>query len=689
MARRSACSRVRAVKRPLLIALAVLACGRQHLATSDGQLELAPPALDFGAVIVGKTGTQPLTLRNTSQGTRSATLHAAAPFVIDVTIAVPGGSMLDVPIVFAPTGEGGAAGMLSVETDEDTVTIPLSGTGIPAPICSPVDDCHGCDGAQLPDGSACNGGSACLTGGRCEAGRCMGTPVDCDDHDACTLDVCEAASGCQHLENICADAADPCHAAACDPQLGCTSLPVTDGTLCGAADCSTAHVCLSGQCQVIAVPEGFTCAPASPCQGKGVCHSGSCERPAATVLQPAWTYEPMGDLQTLYFDGVTDAVGNLYWVECGYAQVQSNITEYTCDAVSFTAQGLQRFRTTVFPAIPTVPVRQLIAGGRYIVLTSDGASVAVSTSSGAQLWTGSLPRQTTHPLTFPLQLAAADDTHLWLVMRDLFVIDAASGSVLHTIPLNNDPRPGLVLDGSGNAYVQVIDSGGAHLLSFAPDGTQRFSVEEGWGAPLSLYNGNIVTEQGAVVSSLNGALVTAALSGWWLAPASTPLVRPGAVTLIGTTSACTWCEACDCAELDYGGVSVRAYVPPSTTPRFDASFGSVYDYTNPVVLGDDSVLVAGIEPSATAPTLRNIDAQGAERFACELPSATSPGDSIHYGHAVALTQGSWATVMQYDCASCLHNPGPVIQAFATPGLNEAPSGWTSQLGGPSRNARAR
>jgi hypothetical protein len=680
---------VRVVKRALLIAFAAFSCGRQHLATSDGQLQIAPPALDFGAIIVGKSGTQRLTLSNTSQGTRSATLHAAAPFAVDVTLAVPGGSVLDVPIAFAPQAEGAAAGMLSVETDDDSVIIPLNGTGIPAPICSPVDDCHTCDGAQQPDGTACTGGSACLTGGRCEAGRCMGAPLDCDDHNACTLDVCDAVSGCQHLETSCVDQAVDCQAALCDPQQGCTSVPVADGTLCGAADCSTAHVCLSGQCQVISVPEGFTCASASPCQGKGVCHSGSCEQPPATVLSPSWTYTPADDTAAMLFEGVTDAVGNLYWVECTWAQVGADVQEYVCEAVSYTANGLPRFRTFVFPVTVSLPVRQLIGGGRFIVMTASGASAAVSTSSGAILWSGNLPQQTTLPLTQPLQLVAADESHVWAVMRDLFVIDAASGIVQKTITLSANPEAGLVLDAAGNACVQVIGSAGARLLSFAPDGTQRFSVEEGWGAPLSLYNGSIVTAQGAVLSALDGSMVAPSLAAWWMPPNFTPLMRPSAISMLGSPNGCMWCLTCDCAQDTAGGISLRGYPPTSTaTPRFDTAVATSVDFTNAIVLSDDSVLVAGrILPDA-AIKLRNVDAHGTERFACELPSATTPGDSIHYGRTVALTQGGWATIMQYDCASCLHNPGPELEVFSTPGLSEASSGWTSQFGGPSRNARA-
>jgi FtsP/CotA-like multicopper oxidase with cupredoxin domain len=44
------------------------------------------------------------------------------------------------------------------------------------------------------DGDVCNGGETCAGGGECAAG----TPLDCDDGKACTIDSCDPVAGCVH-----------------------------------------------------------------------------------------------------------------------------------------------------------------------------------------------------------------------------------------------------------------------------------------------------------------------------------------------------------------------------------------------------------------------------------------------------------------------------------------------------------
>src|SRR5262249_56102603 len=48
------------------------------------------------------------------------------------------------------------------------------------------------DGTPCPDGTVCNGDETC-SGGVCTPG----TPLVCDDGDACTTDTCAADAGCQ------------------------------------------------------------------------------------------------------------------------------------------------------------------------------------------------------------------------------------------------------------------------------------------------------------------------------------------------------------------------------------------------------------------------------------------------------------------------------------------------------------
>ncbi len=64
----------------------------------------------------------------------------------------------------------------------------------------------------------CDDESACTVSDTCREGVCMGTPIDCDDHDACTQDACDPARGCVYtalpgcIPTLRADARR-CHAA--------------------------------------------------------------------------------------------------------------------------------------------------------------------------------------------------------------------------------------------------------------------------------------------------------------------------------------------------------------------------------------------------------------------------------------------------------------------------------------------
>ena len=72
--------------------------------------------------------------------------------------------------------------------------------------CVPPNDCNtsrciagvGCSASPVPNDTPCaSPGGHCVTA-TCLAGECLATPVDCDDHDPCTLDSCDPATGCVH-----------------------------------------------------------------------------------------------------------------------------------------------------------------------------------------------------------------------------------------------------------------------------------------------------------------------------------------------------------------------------------------------------------------------------------------------------------------------------------------------------------
>jgi hypothetical protein len=121
-----------------------------------------------------------------------------------------------------------------------------------------VDECApagGCRHAMVPDGAGCADGDRCNGTETCRAGTCtVGTPLACDDGDACTVDACTAQQGCTHA------AVAGCQA--CGSAVDCDD-----------ADQCTADACSAGRCEHRAL--GATCRRG---QGYGLMLSFSADR---------------------------------------------------------------------------------------------------------------------------------------------------------------------------------------------------------------------------------------------------------------------------------------------------------------------------------------------------------------------------------------------------------------------------
>lgn len=82
--------------------------------------------------------------------------------------------------------------------------------------CDPATGCeHAPDDTLCDDNDVCNGLEACDAVSGCQAG----TPLECDDTDACTDDACDPVAGCVHTPVDCDDS-DPCTNDTCDPATG-------------------------------------------------------------------------------------------------------------------------------------------------------------------------------------------------------------------------------------------------------------------------------------------------------------------------------------------------------------------------------------------------------------------------------------------------------------------------------------
>jgi len=144
-----------------------------------------------------------------------------------------------------------------------------------------IDACDPATGActrGFADGP-CSDGNFCTTGDTCSGGNCIGTTRDCTDGVTCTTDVCvNDPNACRHVPvpSQCDDH-NPCTLDTCDAVAGCVSTPVADGTSCdtnGTGDCRIEE-CSGGQCVVAQVaPPGQPCDDNNPCTTADVCGSG-------------------------------------------------------------------------------------------------------------------------------------------------------------------------------------------------------------------------------------------------------------------------------------------------------------------------------------------------------------------------------------------------------------------------------
>ncbi len=116
--------------------------------------------------------------------------------------------------------------------------------------CTIDDDCD--------DSDVCNGLETC------DAGSCLaGTPLDCDDSNACTDDSCDPGTGCANVNNT-----DPC-----DDGDACTENDACSGGSCGAGsavDCDDSIACTDDSCD-----SGSGCQNVDNCPVGQLCNLGT------------------------------------------------------------------------------------------------------------------------------------------------------------------------------------------------------------------------------------------------------------------------------------------------------------------------------------------------------------------------------------------------------------------------------
>ena len=145
------------------------------------------------------------------------------------------------------------------------------------------DDVTGCSNADAPAGSPCSDGDLCNGTETCDAaGACVaGMPIDCDDQNPCTVDSCDMAGGCSHVDaadgtecgdgDVC-NGDEVCAAGQC---AGGTALDCDDANACTADTCDSAAGCQStNEPAGAACDDGDACTAPDACDGQGQCLSG-------------------------------------------------------------------------------------------------------------------------------------------------------------------------------------------------------------------------------------------------------------------------------------------------------------------------------------------------------------------------------------------------------------------------------
>jgi hypothetical protein len=134
------------------------------------------------------------------------------------------------------------------EAGDAIVNAPNDGLCDNGIFCDGVETCDqvlDCQAGQILDGVPCADGNLCNGDEMCEAGVCVHrNPLDCDDSNECTDDLCSQSLGCQYLNN-----SRPCDDAdACSDGDVCGDGVCTSG---GPLDCDDSNVCTADSCDQV------------------------------------------------------------------------------------------------------------------------------------------------------------------------------------------------------------------------------------------------------------------------------------------------------------------------------------------------------------------------------------------------------------------------------------------------------
>ncbi len=203
-----------------------------------------------------------------------------------------GGPFFDTPIPGALLGSAHTYriewGASSVAYFVDDVLVATHAVAITTPMRVAASDFTSGGAVLVVDSVAtaalCSDGDACTTNDACVNGACQGAPLACDDGTACTTDSCDSASGC-----VFTPVAD---GTSCDDATVCNGAETCQGGACAAGtplNCNDGNLCTTDVCDAIAgcanplLPDGASCSDGDACNGAEVCQSAVCAAGAPLV----------------------------------------------------------------------------------------------------------------------------------------------------------------------------------------------------------------------------------------------------------------------------------------------------------------------------------------------------------------------------------------------------------------------
>ncbi len=128
----------------------------------------------------------------------------------------------------------------------------------------------GCAHVALPNGATCSDGNACTLGDVCKNGLCDAPkPALCDDGNGCTTDLCKGSTGCQHFptnapcsDGSCCTVGDKCNQGVCS---GKVPVVCDDGLTCTLDSCQAKTGCTfeptGGEACGVCLTDDFETAP--------------------------------------------------------------------------------------------------------------------------------------------------------------------------------------------------------------------------------------------------------------------------------------------------------------------------------------------------------------------------------------------------------------------------------------------